>query len=70
MNNIKKKKEYKMLQLPKETHELLKSYCNHHHFIMGQFVSALIKQYIANNKRKQYEEDLYNQSRKHPGWSN
>ena len=43
-----------MLQLPEETHQILKEYCNHHGFIMSSFVSALIKQAI---KGKKYEKN-------------
>jgi hypothetical protein len=49
---MKEEKKYKMIQLPKEVHTLLKDYCSHHNFVMSGFVSALIKQAIANNKRK------------------
>jgi hypothetical protein len=48
----KDKSDYAMLQLPKEIHTILKAYCQHHGFNMSGFVSALIKQSLANNKKK------------------
>ena len=48
----KEKSDYKMLQLPKEIHTALKEYCSHHNFVMSGFVAALIRQAIANNKKK------------------
>jgi len=48
----KLKEDYKMLQLDKEMHEVLKKYCAEHGFIMKAFVQALIRQAIKNNKRK------------------
>lgn len=66
---MKEKKEYKMVQMDKDLHQALKSYCQHHGFNMAGFVAALVRQALRDNKKKQYEEDLYNQSRKHPGWS-
>jgi hypothetical protein len=48
----KEKSDYAMVMLPKEVHTMLKEYCSHHNFVMSGFVSALIKQAIANNKRK------------------
>ena len=47
----KDKSDYAMIQLPKEMHIALKQYCNHHGFTMSGFVSALIRQAIANKKR-------------------
>jgi hypothetical protein len=44
------KRKYKMLQLPEETHQMLKQYCNHHGIIMSSYVSALIKQNIKGNR--------------------
>lgn len=35
-----------MLQIKKETHELLKSYCEEHGFKMGSLVENLIKKHI------------------------
>jgi hypothetical protein len=48
----KEKSDYAMIQLPKEVHTILKEYCAHHGFNMSGFVSALIRQALANNKRK------------------
>jgi predicted DNA-binding protein len=44
------KRKYKMLQLPEETHQMLKEYCEHHGFTMSGFVSAIIKQTIKGKK--------------------
>jgi hypothetical protein len=49
---MKEEKKYKMLQLDNEIHKLLKEYCDHHGFKLKGFVQALIKQTIANNKKK------------------
>ena len=49
---MKVKPNYAMLQLPKEIHTASKAYCNHHGFLMSGFVSALIRQALANNKKK------------------
>ncbi len=65
----KAKEDYKMVQMDAELHRYLKDYCKHHGFSMAGFVAALVRQALANNKNKQYE-DLYNQSRKHCRWSN
>lgn len=46
------KKEYKMVQLDAELHKILKEYTQRHGFSMSGFVSALIRQAIANNKKK------------------
>ena len=48
----KEKSDYAMVMLPKEVHTILKDYCKMHGFNMTGFVSAIIKQTIANNKRK------------------
>ena len=66
---MKEKKEYKMVQMDKDLHQALKGYCQMHGFNMSGFVAALVRQALSNNKTKQYEEDLYNQSRELPGWS-
>ena len=52
MKANKPKKEFGMLQLDKDLHKALKQYCQHHGFNMSGFVSALIRQALANNKRK------------------
>jgi len=49
---MKVKQDYAMLQLPKEIHTALKQYCSHHGFNMSGFVSALIRQALANNKKQ------------------
>jgi len=49
---MKVKPNYAMLQLPKEIHTALKQYCAHHGFNMSGFVAALIRQALANNKKK------------------
>ena len=48
----KEKSDYAMIQLPKEVHTVLKEYCTHHNFVMSGFVAALIRQALANNKRR------------------
>ena len=45
-----KKVKYAMLQLPIETHTLLKEYCKQNGFIMGSFVSNLINKTIKQKK--------------------
>jgi hypothetical protein len=42
--------EYSMLQIKKETHTLLKKYCEEHGFKMGSLVENLIKKHIGNYK--------------------
>ena len=39
--------KYSMLQIKKETHELLKGYCEEHGFKMGSLVENLIKKHIG-----------------------
>ena len=41
-----------MLQIKKETHKLLKNYCEEHGFKMGSLVENLIKKHIVSNKPK------------------
>ena len=65
----KAKSDYKVIQMDAELHRYLKEYCQRHGFKMSGFIAALVRQAITNNKNKQYEEDLYNQIREHPGWS-
>jgi hypothetical protein len=36
-----------MLQIKKETHELLKNYCEEHGFKMGSLVENLIKKHVG-----------------------
>jgi hypothetical protein len=42
--------KYAMLQIKKETHELLKDYCEEHGFKMGSLVENLIKKHIGVSK--------------------
>lgn len=42
--------KYAMLQIKKETHELLKTYCEEHGFKMGSLVENLIKKHIGVSK--------------------
>lgn len=42
--------KYSMLQIKKETHELLKNYCEEHGFKMGSLVENLIKKHIGVTK--------------------
>jgi len=42
--------KYAMLQIKKETHELLKEYCEEHGFKMGSLVENLIKKHVGVNK--------------------
>lgn len=42
--------KYAMLQIKKETHELLKTYCEEHGFKMGSLVENLIKKHIGVTK--------------------
>ena len=41
-----------MLQIKKETHELLKGYCEEHGFKMGSLVENLIKKHINVSNSK------------------
>jgi hypothetical protein len=42
--------KYAMLQIKKETHELLKNYCEEHGFKMGSLVENLIKKHVGVSK--------------------
>jgi len=42
--------KYSMLQIKKETHELLKQYCEEHGFKMGSLVENLIKKHVGVTK--------------------
>jgi hypothetical protein len=42
--------KYAMLQIKKETHELLKQYCEEHGFKMGSLVENLIKKHVGVTK--------------------
>jgi hypothetical protein len=48
----KAKEDYKMVQMDAELHKTLKQYCQHHGFSMAGFIAALVRQALANNKRK------------------
>lgn len=39
--------KYAMLQIKKDTHEILKQYCEEHGFKMGSLVENLIKKHIG-----------------------
>ena len=39
-----------MLQIKKDTHELLKAYCQEHGFKMGSLVETLIKKHVSPPK--------------------
>lgn len=39
--------KYAMLQIKKDTHELLKEYCYEHGFKMGSLVENLIKKHVG-----------------------
>lgn len=41
-----------MLQIKKETHELLKNYCQENGFKMGSLVENLIKKHVGITKHK------------------
>ena len=41
-----------MVQIKKETHELLKGYCEEHGFKMGSLIENLIKKHIGATKPK------------------
>ena len=44
------KQKYTTIQIKKETHELLKKYCEEHGFKMGSLVENLIKKHIGVSK--------------------
>jgi hypothetical protein len=41
--------KYAMIQIKKETHELLKNYCEEHGFKIGSLVENLVKKHIVVN---------------------
>jgi hypothetical protein len=43
---MKEPQKYKMLQLPEETHRLLKEYCAKHGFIMSALISKLVREQV------------------------
>ncbi len=44
--------KYSMLQIKKETHELLKNYCEEQGFKMGSLVENLIKKHVGVTKNQ------------------
>ena len=52
IDNMKEKKQYKMVQLDADLHKYLKQYCQRHGFQIKGFIQALVRQAIANNKTK------------------
>mgnify|MGYP000945525755 FL=1 len=42
--------KYSMIQIKKETHELLKNYCEEHGFKMSSLVENLIKKHVGVTK--------------------
>jgi hypothetical protein len=46
----KTKKQYAMIQVTSEVHELVKEYCNQNGFKIGSLVSILIRKHIKNKK--------------------
>jgi hypothetical protein len=44
--------KYAMLQIKKDTHELLKKYCDEHGFKMGSLVENLIKKHIGQPRQQ------------------
>jgi hypothetical protein len=55
---------YAMLQIKKETHEILKKYCEEHGFKMGSLVENLIRKHVGVEKPKtiKSESKIKNQS--------
>jgi|APGre2960657373_1045057.scaffolds.fasta_scaffold125834_2 hypothetical protein len=43
---MKEKSKYKMIQVPEETHRILKEYCNRHGFIMSALISKLVREQV------------------------
>ena len=48
---------YSMLQIKKETHTILKTYCEENGFKMGSFVEKLIRKHINSEKQKLVKPD-------------
>lgn len=46
------KKRYGMVQIPADVHERLRDFCQHHGFVIGGFLAALIRQSLANKQKK------------------
>ena len=53
----KEKSDYKMVQMDAELHRVLKEYTQRHGFTMAGFIASLVRQALANNKKKQYEKN-------------
>lgn len=49
---------YSMLQIKKETHTLLKKYCEEHGFKMGSLVENLIRKHIGIDKQKIVKQEF------------
>lgn len=47
-----------MLQIKKETHTLLKKYCEEHGFKMGSLVENLIRKHIGVDKQKSVKQEF------------
>jgi hypothetical protein len=43
---MKETQKYKMLQIPEDTHRMLKEYCTRHGFIMSALVSKLVREQV------------------------
>ena len=43
---MQEKQKYKMLQLPEDTHTILKDYCKKNNMIMSAYVASLIRKAI------------------------
>jgi hypothetical protein len=41
--------KWALVQIPRETHDMLKEYANEHGYIMSVLVSNIIKKYIKSN---------------------
>jgi hypothetical protein len=48
----KGREEYKMVQMDAELHRYLKDYCKQRGFTMSGLIASLVRQALANNKRK------------------
>jgi hypothetical protein len=48
---------YSMLQIKKETHTILKTYCEENGFKMGSLVEKLIRKHINSEKQKSVKPD-------------
>jgi hypothetical protein len=47
---MENKKQYAMIQVTSEIHELVKEYCNQNGYKIGSLVSILIRKHIKNKK--------------------